>query len=156
MLLEHVLTNCSLHSHQVKGDDRGSLIALEANREIPFDTIERVYFVFGTGPGVERGFHAHRALEQWVVCTAGACTMTVDDGRERRSVRLDSPEKGLYMGPGIWREMSDFSPDAVLWSLPPRAMTSRITSAITTTSSRRSAVLRADFARSLPRCPCRL
>jgi hypothetical protein len=40
--------------------------------------------------------------------------MTVDDGRERRSVRLDSPEKGLYMGPGIWREMSNFSPDAVL------------------------------------------
>jgi len=114
LLIEQILPNCSLHSHQVKGDDRGSLIALETTRELPFDTIERVYFVYGTSPGVDRGFHAHRALEQWVTCVSGSCTMTVDDGRERRSVSLDSPEKGLYIGPSIWREMSDFSPDAVL------------------------------------------
>ena len=113
MLLEQILPNCALHSHQVKGDDRGSLIALEAAGEIPFP-IERVYFVFETRPGVDRGFHAHKSLEQWAVCVSGACTMTMDDGQERRSVRLDRPEKGLYIGPGIWREMSDFSPDAVL------------------------------------------
>jgi dTDP-4-dehydrorhamnose 3,5-epimerase-like enzyme len=113
LLLEQILPNCELHSHQVKGDDRGSLIALEAAREIPFP-IERVYFVFGTRPGVDRGFHAHKTLEQWAVCVSGSCVMTMDDGRERRSVRLDSPEKGLYIGRGIWREMSDFSPDAVL------------------------------------------
>ena len=113
MLLEQILPNCALHSHQVKGDDRGSLIALEAAREIPFP-IERVYFVFETRPGVDRGFHAHKSLEQWAICVSGACTMTMDDGNERRSVRLDSPEKGLYIGRGIWREMSDFSPDAVL------------------------------------------
>ena len=113
MLLEQILPNCALHSHQVKGDDRGSLIALEAAREIPFP-IERVYFVFETRPGVERGFHAHKSLEQWAVCVSGSCVMTMDDGRERRSVRLDSPERGLYIGAGIWREMSDFSPDAVL------------------------------------------
>ena len=113
MLLEQILPNCSLHSHQVRGDDRGSLIALEAAREIPFP-IERVYFVFETRPGVDRGFHAHKSLEQWAICVSGSCVMTMDDGRDRRSVRLDSPEKGLYIGPVIWREMSDFSPDAVL------------------------------------------
>ena len=113
MLLEQILPNCALYSHQVKGDDRGSLIALETAREIPFP-IERVYFVFETRLGVDRGFHAHKSLEQWAICVSGACTMTMDDGRERRSVRLDSPQKGLYIGRGIWREMSDFSPDAVL------------------------------------------
>lgn len=113
MLLEQILPNCSLHSHQVKGDDRGSLVALEAARELPFE-IERVYFVYGTRPGVDRGFHAHKELEQWAICVSGSCTMSVDDGRERRHILLDSPEKGLYIGPGIWREMSDFSPDAVL------------------------------------------
>jgi dTDP-4-dehydrorhamnose 3,5-epimerase-like enzyme len=113
LLLEQILPNCSLHSHQVRGDDRGSLIALEAACEVPFP-IERVYFVFETRPGVDRGFHAHKSLEQWAVCVSGSCVMTMDDGRDRRSVRLDSPEKGLYIGPGIWREMSDFSPDAVL------------------------------------------
>lgn len=113
MLLEQILPNCALYSHQVRGDDRGSLIALETTREIPFP-IERVYFVFETRPGVDRGFHAHKSLEQWAICVSGACTMTMDDGHERRSVRLDSPQKGLYIGRGIWREMSDFSPDAVL------------------------------------------
>lgn len=113
MLLEQILPNCALHSHQVKGDDRGSLIALEAAREIPFP-IERVYFVFETRPGVDRGFHAHKSLKQWAICVSGSCTMTIDDGHQRRSVRLDSPEKGLYIGPGLWREMSDFTPDAVL------------------------------------------
>ena len=116
MLLEQILPNCALHSHNVATDDRGRLVALEAGREVPF-AIERVYFLYDTSPGAERGFHAHRSLEQWMVCVAGTCTLVVDDGAERREVLLDAPDKGLYIGPGIWREMRGFSPGAVLMVL---------------------------------------
>lgn len=113
MLLEQILPNCALHSHRVAGDDRGSLIALQTAHEVPFE-IKRVYLVYDTQPGVERGFHAHKALEQWAVCVSGSCTFVVDDGETRREVVLDSAEKGLHIGPAIWREMRDFSPGAVL------------------------------------------
>lgn len=116
VLLEQILPNCALHSLDVRRDSRGALLALEAERNVPFK-IERVYFLFDTSPGAERGFHAHRELQQWVVAVAGACTITVDDGSSRRDVRLDSPDSALHIGGGIWREMGGFSHDAVLMVL---------------------------------------
>ena len=64
----------------MRGDDRGSLISLEAATGVPFD-IRRVYYIFGTGPGVVRGLHAHTKLRQWAICVAGSCTITLDDGQ---------------------------------------------------------------------------
>jgi len=95
------------------GDARGSLVALEAEKTVPFPIL-RVYYIFGTKSGVARGFHAHHALEQVAVCVTGSCRMVLDDGSQREEVRLDSPTKGLYIGNMIWREMHDFSPDCVL------------------------------------------
>jgi dTDP-4-dehydrorhamnose 3,5-epimerase-like enzyme len=95
------------------GDDRGSLVALETYKTVPFD-VKRVYYIFGTKAGVSRGFHAHRALQQVAVCVAGKCRMVLDDGRKREHVWLDSPTKGLLIGDLVWREMHDFSPDCVL------------------------------------------
>ena len=95
------------------GDDRGSLIALEQNKEIPFD-IKRVYYIFGTKESVQRGFHAHKKLKQIAVCVAGQCKMILDDGVNRIEATLDSPEKGLLIVESVWREMYDFSPDCVL------------------------------------------
>jgi dTDP-4-dehydrorhamnose 3,5-epimerase-like enzyme len=95
------------------GDDRGSLVALEAHKTVPFN-IKRIYYIFGTQPGVSRGFHAHRALQQVAVCVTGKCRMLLDDGRQREEVWLDSPTKGLLIGDLVWREMHDFSPDCVL------------------------------------------
>jgi dTDP-4-dehydrorhamnose 3,5-epimerase-like enzyme len=106
-------SRCVLHELQVKGDDRGSLLALEASTGIPFD-IARVYYIYGTAPGVERGFHAHKALTQLAICVSGSCTMVLDDGVSRTNVRLDRPDLGLEIGPMTWREMRDFSPGAVL------------------------------------------
>lgn len=116
MRILQIFRKCSLHRHAPKSDERGGLIALEAERDVPFK-IRRVYYLYGTKPGVPRGFHAHRALSQWVVCLSGACTVVVDDGRERREVRLDSPELGLYVGEMLWREMWHFSPGSVLMVL---------------------------------------
>lgn len=95
------------------GDQRGSLVALEAEKTIPFP-IQRVYYLFGTQPGVARGFHAHHKLQQVAVCVTGKCRMVLDDGKQREEVWLDSSTKGLLIGDMIWREMHDFSPDCVL------------------------------------------
>ena len=116
MQAERILENCVLKRVERKEDARGALIALETGREVPF-AIERAYFLFDTTEGSERGFHAHRALSQLAVCVAGACTIIVDDGRQRREVRLDSPDQNLLMGPMLWREMRDFEPGNVLMVL---------------------------------------
>jgi dTDP-4-dehydrorhamnose 3,5-epimerase len=76
--------------------------------------VRRVYWIHGTKPGVSRGFHAHRELRQLCVCVAGSVRIALFDGRREESVNLDSSAKGLLIGPGLWREMHDFSPDCVL------------------------------------------
>jgi dTDP-4-dehydrorhamnose 3,5-epimerase-like enzyme len=95
------------------GDDRGSLVALEANKTVPFE-IKRVYYIFGTKQGVARGFHAHKALKQVAVCVTGSCRMLLDDGQNKEEVLLDSPTKGLVIEDLVWREMHDFTSDCVL------------------------------------------
>lgn len=101
------------YSFQEHGDERGQLIALEESKEIPF-TIKRVYYMYDTGAGVRRGFHSHRTLEQILICIHGSCRIMLDNGREKEDILLDKPYEGIYVGPDIWREMYDFSPDAVL------------------------------------------
>ena len=95
------------------GDDRGSLVALEANKTVPFD-VKGVYYIFGTKPGVARGFHAHKELKQVAVCVTGSCCMLLDNGRHKEKILLDSPTKGLVIEDLVWREMHDFTPDCVL------------------------------------------
>ena len=85
----------------VHGDDQGYLVALEENRDIPF-TIRRVYYIFDTGTGARRGFHAHRRTRQLAVCVCGSCKFLLDDGRSTTEVRLDSKYRGLVIDPMIW------------------------------------------------------
>ncbi len=95
------------------GDDRGSLVALEANLTVPF-TINRVYYIFGTKQGVSRGFHAHKNLKQIAVCVTGKCRFVLDNGITKQEAWLDDPTKGLFIESVVWREMHDFSEDCVL------------------------------------------
>ncbi|MBQ1263652.1 MAG: WxcM-like domain-containing protein [Oscillospiraceae bacterium] len=95
------------------GDDRGQLIAIEQLKDLPFE-IRRVYYIYDTLEGVRRGFHAHLNLEQILVCVKGSCKIHLDDGSDTAEVLLDCPSKGLYIANNMWREMYDFSPDAVL------------------------------------------
>lgn len=95
------------------GDDRGSLVALEGDKTIPFK-IKRVYYLFYTQQGVARGFHAHKRLKQVAVCVTGKCKMYLDNGIQRTDVWLDSPTQGITIDPMVWHEMHDFSPDCVL------------------------------------------
>lgn len=97
----------------VIGDDRGSLVAIEALDTIPF-AMKRVYYIFNTSAAEARGFHAHYQLQQLAICVSGKCRMVLDDGVDREEVWLDSPSKGLLIGDLVWREMHDFSDDCVL------------------------------------------
>lgn len=108
--------NITTFDFEEHGDERGILISLEEERNIPFD-IRRCYFMYNTQPGVRRGFHAHKTLRQVLVCVRGSCKILLDDGREKAVVPLDRPNKGLYLSSDIWREMFDFSDDAVLMVL---------------------------------------
>ena len=101
---------------QQHGDERGQLVALEENKEIPF-TVRRVYYMYDTKEGVRRGFHAHKSLEQILICIHGTCKTLLDNGREREEVLLNKPYEGVYVANDMWREMFDFSPDAVLMVL---------------------------------------
>jgi dTDP-4-dehydrorhamnose 3,5-epimerase-like enzyme len=101
---------------QKHGDDRGSLVALEEENNIPF-SIKRVYYIFDTKEGVRRGFHAHKKLKQVAIAVKGSCRFLLDDGTERIEVVLDNPAQGLLIESCIWREMYDFSSDCVLMVL---------------------------------------
>lgn len=101
---------------QTHGDERGSLIALEEGKNIPFQ-IKRIYYMFDTGEGVRRGYHAHKSLKQVAVAVRGSCRFMLDDGKEKIDIRLDHPCRGLLIESFIWREMYDFSPDCVLMVL---------------------------------------
>lgn len=96
-----------------RGDARGALVVAEAGKECPFD-VARVYWVFGTAPGVRRGFHAHHKTRQMAVCVAGACSFLMDNGTVRENIRLSSPDQALLIEPMIWHEMYDFTPNCVL------------------------------------------
>ena len=98
---------------QSHGDEQGTLIAIEECKDIPFH-IKRVYYMYGTGDNVTRGRHAHKRLQQVLICVHGSCKIRLDDGKEQKIVSLDKQNEGLYIAHDIWREMFDFSSDAVL------------------------------------------
>ncbi len=101
---------------QPHGDARGQLIALEEKKDIPFE-IKRVYYMYETAQGIVRGCHAHKKLEQILICIHGSCKIKLDNGKEQKIVLLERPYEGLYVANDMWREMYDFSPGAVLMVL---------------------------------------
>ena len=104
------------YAFQQHGDERGMLVALEELKDIPFE-IKRVYFMYDTKSDVHRGFHAHKTLEQILICIHGSCKVLLDNGKDRKIVSLEKPYDGLYISNDMWREMFDFSEDAVLMVL---------------------------------------
>ena len=104
------------YAFQQHGDDRGMLVALEEYKDIPFE-IKRVYYMYDTKKDVHRGFHAHKSLEQILMCIHGSCKVLLDNGTEKKIVSLEKPYEGLYIANNMWREMYDFSEDAVLMVL---------------------------------------
>ena len=100
-------------TYPLHGDERGLLIAVEAIKDVPFE-IKRIYYITGADKGIRRGYHAHKELKQVLICAKGSCTIFLDDGSETADVVLDKPNVGLLIDRPMWREMYDFSEDAVL------------------------------------------
>ncbi len=99
----------------IKNEDRpmGHLTPIEGDFDIPFE-IRRIYYITRVPEHTIRGFHAHKELEQVLLCLNGAVKISVSDPFCKQVFVLDDPATGLYIGPGLWREMYDFSPAAVL------------------------------------------
>ena len=106
--------NTQIISINPKKNDKGSLIAIESFRDLPFE-INRIYYIYDVGsPHVRRGFHAHKRLQQLLICILGSVKILVKNPETETYFYLDSPEKALFIGEMLWREMFEFSKDSVL------------------------------------------
>lgn len=106
------LADCRIIEIPRFADERGSLSVIEGGALVPFG-IARVYYLYDIPAGQVRAAHGHRRLEQFMVALSGSFEIQLDDGFERRTVRMDRPDRGLYIAPGMWRDLNGFSGGAV-------------------------------------------
>ncbi len=95
------------------GDERGKLVVVEGNQDIPFE-IKRVFYIYGSDDTVVRGKHANINSEFVLINVAGSSKIKITDGEKTDVVSLSKPMEGIYLPKLIWKEMYDFSPDSVL------------------------------------------
>jgi UDP-2-acetamido-3-amino-2,3-dideoxy-glucuronate N-acetyltransferase len=94
-------------------DLRGNLSVAEYGSQLSFMP-KRYFVVFGVPSKEVRGEHAHRTLEQFIICVKGSCSVVVDDGQNRGEILLDRPNLGLYIPPMVWGIQYKYTSDAVL------------------------------------------
>ena len=104
--------NCKLIDLRKISDPRGNLTVIEGNDDVPFD-IKRVYYLYDVPGGESRGAHAHKELYPLIVWASGSFTVTLDDGREKINYYLKRPYYGLLLVHGIWRDLDDYTPEAI-------------------------------------------
>ena len=91
---------------------QGNLTVVENGKDVPFD-VKRVYYLYDVPGGATRGGHAHRELSQLVVAVSGCFSVMLDDGKRQRVFKLNRSNRGIYIAPGIWRVLDDFSSGSV-------------------------------------------
>jgi len=106
------LQKCKIINLPKIQDPRGNLTFIEGGGVVPFD-ISRVYYLYDVPGGSARGGHAHKELHQLIIAIAGSFDVTIDDGRDKKTFRLDRSYHGLYICPMIWRELDNFSSGSV-------------------------------------------
>ncbi|MCU7842314.1 MAG: FdtA/QdtA family cupin domain-containing protein [Candidatus Thiodiazotropha sp. (ex Monitilora ramsayi)] len=113
------LERCRLIELPSKPDARGNLSFIEGGIHIPFD-IQRVYYLYDVPSGISRGAHGHRQLEQFILAMSGSFTITLDDGIDKKTFELNKPNVGLYIPAMLWRDLNEFSSNAVCMVLASR------------------------------------
>lgn len=93
-------------------DERGNLTFIEQHEHVPFE-IKRVYYLYDVPGGESRGGHAHRELEQVIIAANGSFDLVLDDSQNRERIHLNQSYYGIYMPPGTWRELENFSSGSV-------------------------------------------
>jgi dTDP-4-dehydrorhamnose 3,5-epimerase-like enzyme len=106
------LDKCKIINIPTINDERGDLSFFETNQEIPFD-IKRVYYVYNIPSTSIRGAHAHKELNQVMIALSGKFKALLDDGKNKQEFVLSKANQGLFITNMIWRELYDFSEDAV-------------------------------------------
>lgn len=105
--------DCSIIEFDKHHSDRkGNLSVVQNGETLPF-AIKRVYYLYDVPGGASRGSHAHKELSQLIIAASGSFCVTLDDGKMKRSFFLNHPYQGLYVRPGIWRDLDDFSSGAI-------------------------------------------
>ena len=92
-------------------DRRGNLSVIEKNN-IPF-SIKRVYYLYDVPSGAERGGHAHKEQEEFIVSLSGSFDVILNNGESEETYTLNKPNQGLYVAQKTWRELRNFSSGAV-------------------------------------------
>lgn len=93
-------------------DSRGNLSFVEEFKHIPFK-IERAYWIYDVPGGEERGGHAYKENQEFIVALSGSFDITLDDAKGKRTFSLNRSYYGLYVPKGIWREMDNFSTNSL-------------------------------------------
>src|SRR5580692_10876389 len=106
------LNQCNIVNLPKITDPRGNLTFIEGGRHVPFK-IQRVYYLYDTPGGAERGGHAHKALHQLIVAMSGSFDVVLDDGADKRRIHMNRSYSGLYVCPMIWRSIDNFSSGSV-------------------------------------------
>jgi len=104
--------NCNLVELRKIKNRAGNLSVVENSISMPFN-INRVYYIYDVPGGSDRGGHAHKELEQYVIAVSGAFDILLDDGKNKKTVRLDRPYLALHIKKGIWRETRNFTSGAI-------------------------------------------
>ncbi len=104
--------DCSIVELDKHHHEKGNITVVENGVSVPFG-IKRVYYLYDVPGGESRGGHAHKDLYQLIVAASGSFTVTLDDGKVKRTFLLNRPYQALMVVPGIWRTLDDFSSGAV-------------------------------------------
>ncbi len=113
-MILHNMNKVKMLEFQQRGDERGHLVIVEGNQDIPFE-IKRTFYIYGSDPEVVRGQHANRESEFVLINVAGTSKVRVKDGEGNEAVYcLNRPHTGIYLPTMVWKDMYDFSKDSVL------------------------------------------
>ena len=104
--------NCNVFQLPKVQNRAGNLTAMNNHKDLPFG-VQRVYYLYDIPGGEVRGGHAHKNLQQLIIAASGSFDVLLDDGRNRKTISLNRPYYGLYIVPGIWRELMNFSSGAI-------------------------------------------
>ncbi len=107
------ISHCKIIHIKREASDKGSLSVLESEESIPFD-IKRIYYTYDIPSNALRGGHSHIKQHEVVIAVSGSFEIVLDNGKEKESIFLNNPAKGLHIIPGIWRELRNFSTGSVV------------------------------------------